>query len=211
MSEQPYSVTLKTLGLILMVSFYTVGYLGINRLNDYRNHYYDVSLWFEKDIPFVPSMIIGYSLVFVLVALLFLLIDNMPDYWDMCIRFFNMTLLCFIIFLIFPVRMDLRPEVTMANNWITELVCFYFWLDHPYNLFPSMHLSASFFAAFYCMRKGRIIGWLAMIMAVIVGVSVVLLKQHYIMDIVAGFTVAWFSSFFSLKKFKSRLLGDVSS
>jgi membrane-associated phospholipid phosphatase len=202
MSEQPYSVTRKTLGLILLVTFYTVGYLVINRLNDYRNHYYDVSLWFEKDIPFVPSAIIGYSFVFVLVALLYLLIDNMPDVWDVCIRFFNMSLLCFIIFLIFPVRMDLRPEVTMANNWIMELVSFYFWLDHPYNLFPSMHLSASFFSAFYCMRKGRIIGWIAMTMAVIVGVSVVFLKQHYILDVVAGFIVAWFSSFFSLKKVK---------
>ena len=210
MSEQPYSVTLKTVALILLVSFYTVGYLGINRLNDYRNHYYDVSLWFEKDIPFVPSMIIGYSLVFVLVALLFLMIDNMPDFWDMCLRFFNMTLLCFIIFLIFPVRMDLRPEVTMADNWITELCCFYFWIDHPYNLFPSMHLSGSFFAAFYCMRKGPIIGSITMIMAMIVGVSVVLLKQHYIMDVVAGFFVAWFCSFFSLKKIKSRFLGRIS-
>jgi membrane-associated phospholipid phosphatase len=210
MSEQPYSVTRKTLGLILLVSFYAVGYLGINRINEYRDHYYNVSLWFEKYIPFVPSAIIGYSLVFVLVALLFLVIDNMPDFWDMCLRFFNMSLLCFVIFLIFPVRMDLRPEVTMANDWITQLVCFYFWIDHPYNLFPSMHLSASFFAAFYCMRKGRIIGWIAMIMAMIVGVSVVLLKQHYIMDIVAGFTVAWFCSFFSLKKIKSRFLSEAS-
>ncbi|PKN50941.1 MAG: hypothetical protein CVU55_14455 [Deltaproteobacteria bacterium HGW-Deltaproteobacteria-13] len=210
MSEQPYSVTRKTLGLILLVTFYTVGYLGINWINDHRDHYYNVSLWFEKTIPFVPSAIIGYSFVFVLVAILFLIIDNMPDFWDMCIRFFNMSLLCFIIFLIFPVRMDLRPEVTMANDWITQVVCFYFWIDHPYNLFPSMHLSASFFAAFYCMRKGRIIGWITMIMAMIVGVSVVLLKQHYIMDVVAGFSVACFCSFFSLKKIKARLLDEIS-
>jgi membrane-associated phospholipid phosphatase len=202
LAEQPYSVTKKTLGLILMVTFYTVGYLGINRINGFRNHYYDVSLWFEKDIPFVPVAIIGYSFVFVLVALLFLLIDNMPDFWDMFIRFFNMSLLCFIIFLIFPVRMDLRPEVIMADDWITELVSFYFWIDHPYNLFPSMHLSGSFFSAFYCMRRGPIIGWIAMIMAVIVGVSVVLLKQHYIMDVVAGLFVGWSCSFFSMKKIK---------
>jgi membrane-associated phospholipid phosphatase len=211
MSEQPYSVTLKSLFLILLVSFYAVGYLGINRLNAYRDHYYDVSLWFEKDIPFVPFMIIGYSLVFLLVVIMFLIIDNMPDFWDMCSRFFYMTLLCFAIFLIFPVRMDLRPDVITANDWISETVRFYFWLDHPYNLFPSMHLSASFFAAFICMRKGRIIGWITMIMAIIVGISVVLLKQHYILDIVAGFIVACFCSFFSMKKFRSRFSGGVSS
>lgn len=211
MSEQPYSVTKKTLGLLLLVTFYTVGYLGINRINDYRSHYYDVSLWFEKLIPFVPVAIIGYSFVFLLIIILFLVIDNMPDFWDMCIRFFNMSLLCFIIFLIFPVRMDLRPEVGLADGWIMELVSFYFWIDHPYNLFPSMHLSASFFAAFYCMRKGRILGWITMIMAITVGVSVVLLKQHYIMDVVAGLFVGWFSSFFSLKKIKSRFLERIST
>lgn len=208
MPEQPYSVTRKTMGLILLVSFYTIGYLSINRLNDYRNHYYDVSLWFEKDIPFVPSAIIGYSFVFLLVAILYLIIDSMRDFWDMFIRFSIMILLCFIIFLIFPVRMDLRPDVSMANDWITELVCFYFWIDHPYNLFPSMHLSASFFSAFYCMRKGPIIGWITMIMAMIVGISVVLLKQHYIMDVVAGFIVAWFCSFFSMKKIKARFFSS---
>jgi membrane-associated phospholipid phosphatase len=211
MSEQPYSVTRKILGLILLVSFYTIGYLVINRLNDYRSHYYDVSLWFEKDIPFIPAAIIGYSFVFLLVAILYLVIDNMADFWDMFIRFFNMTLICFIIFVIFPVRMDLRPEVSMANDWITELVCFYFWIDHPYNLFPSMHLAGSFFSAFYCMRKGRILGWVTMIMAATVGVSVVLLKQHYIMDVVAGFFVAWFCSFFSMKKIKALLFERISA
>ncbi len=206
MADQPYSITKKTLGLILMVTFYTVGYLGINRINDYRSHYYDVSFWFEKDIPFIPVAIIGYSFVFLLVAIMYLAIDNMQDFWEICIRFLNMSLLCFIIFLIFPVRMDLRPEVGMAGDWITELVRFYFWIDHPYNLFPSMHLSASFFSAFYCMRKGKIIGWITMVMAITVGVSVVLLKQHYILDVVAGFFVAWLSAFFSLKKFKARFL-----
>ncbi|MEW6079925.1 MAG: phosphatase PAP2 family protein [Thermodesulfobacteriota bacterium] len=205
-SAQPYSVTLKSLFLSLLVAFYTGGYLGINRFNACRDRYYDVSLWFEKDIPFVPSMIIGYSFVFVLIIILFLVLDNMPDFWDMCRRFLNMTLICFAIFLIFPVRMNFRPEVVMTGDWITALVSFYFWLDQPYNLFPSMHLGASFFVAFYCLRKGRIIGWTTMAMAVIVAVSVVLLKQHYIMDVIAGFLVAWLCSFFSMKQFRTLFL-----
>ncbi len=202
MLPQVYSVKWKSFFLALLVAFYTGGYLGINWLNDYRSRYYDVSLWFEKDIPFVPSMIIGYSFVFLLVVILFLVIDNMPDFWDICRRFLIMTLICFAIFLLFPVRMKFRPAVGVGQDWITELVSFYFWMDKPYNLFPSMHLAASFFVAFYCVRKGKIIGWVTMTMATVVGVSVVLLKQHYIMDVVAGFTVAWFCSFFSCKYFK---------
>ena len=189
MPPRAYSVKWKSFFLALLVAFYTGGYLGINWINDYRNRYYDVSLWFEKDIPFVPSMIIGYSFVFLLVAILFLVIDNMPDFWDICRRFLTMTLICFTIFLMFPVRMKFRPEVGVGEDWINELVSFYFWMDKPYNLFPSMHLAASFFVAFYCMRKGQIIGWITMTMATVVGVSVVLLKQHYIMDVVAGFAI----------------------
>jgi membrane-associated phospholipid phosphatase len=208
LSKPPYSVTVKSTLLSLLVAFYTGGYLGINRLNAYRDRYYDVSLWFEKDIPFVPSMIIGYSFVFFLIIILFLVIDDMSDFREICLRFLNMTLFCFAIFLIFPVRMNSRPEVVMTDDWITALVSFYFWMDQPYNLFPSMHLGASFFVAFYCRRKGRVIGWTTMAMAVIVGVSVVLLKQHYIMDVIAGFLVAWFSSFFSMKQFRALFLSQ---
>ena len=200
MLPQTYSVKWKSLFLFLLVDYYTGGYLGINWLNDFRDRYYDMSLWFEKDIPFVPSMIIGYSFVFVLIAVAFLVIDNMPDFWDICRRFFVMVTICFAVFLILPVRMNFRPEVSPGDGLITEAVSFYFWMDKPYNLFPSMHLAGSFFSAFYCMRRGRIIGWTTMTMAVIVGVSVVLLKQHYIMDVMAGFVLAWFCSFFSFSR-----------
>jgi len=94
------------------------------------------------------------------------------------------------------------------GRWLDHgLVSFYFWIDHPYNLFPSMHLSASFFAAFYCMRKGRIIGWITMIMAITVGVSVVLLKQHYIM-MSRRFFCGLGLLVFSLKKIKARFVED---
>ena len=200
---QTYSVALKSSILALVVAFYTAGYLVINRFNDYRGRYYDVSLCFEKDIPFVPSMIISYSLVFVLIAVLFLMIDNMPDFWNICVRFLIMTLICFAIFIVYPVRMNFRPEIPASGDWICAMVGFYFWLDKPYNLFPSMHLSASFFAAFYCMRKRPVLGWITMGIALMVGISVVLLKQHYILDVVAGFLVAWVCFFFSIRQIRS--------
>lgn len=200
---EAYSVALKSSVLALVVAFYTAGYLVINRFNDYRDRYYDVSLWFEKDIPFVPSMILIYSLVFVLIVVLFLVIDNMPDFWDICARFLIMTMICFAIFIVYPVRMYFRPEIPAGGDWINAMVGFYFWLDKPYNLFPSMHLSASFFSAFYCLKKGLVLGWTAMGMAVVVGISVVLLKQHYILDVVAGFLVAWVCFFFSIRQIRS--------
>ncbi|RLC31809.1 MAG: hypothetical protein DRH32_03710 [Deltaproteobacteria bacterium] len=206
MESENCFATLKSLVLTLVVIFYTVGYLGINRINGFRGRYYDISFWFEKDIPFIPEMVVGYSLVFVLVAILFLVIDNMPDFYDICVRFLGMTLICFFIFLVFPVRMNFRPEVSMGDDWITQVVSFYFWLDRPYNLFPSMHLGAAFFAAFYCMKRGKVLGWITMAMAITVGVSVVLLKQHYIMDVIAGFLVAWFCFYFSWNRFAATVL-----
>jgi membrane-associated phospholipid phosphatase len=204
-----YSITVKSFALALVVAFYTAGYLYINRLNAWRSRYYDVSLWFEKDLPFVPPMIFGYSLVFALVAILYLVIDNMSDLWNICIRFVNMTLICFAVFLIWPVRMNFRPEVAVTGDWITTWVGFYFWLDRPYNLFPSMHLAASFFSAFYLLKKGPVLGWTAMAMAVIVGVSVVLLKQHYILDVAAGFLVAWVCAFFPFRRIKAKFFGTL--
>jgi len=57
------------------------------------------------------------------------------------------------------------------------------------------------------MRKGRIIGWITMIMAITVGVSVVLLKQHYIM-MSRRFFCGLGLLVFSLKKIKARFVED---
>jgi membrane-associated phospholipid phosphatase len=71
-------------------------------------------------------------------------------------------------------------------------VDFYYWLDLPYNCFPSLHVSNVFLVSFFMQRFKKGMGWILFPLSTLVAVSVVLVKQHYIADVVAGIFVGWF-------------------
>jgi membrane-associated phospholipid phosphatase len=98
----------------------------------------------------------------------------------------------FVIFLVFPVEYHLRPDVDPERGWAYLLVDFYYWLDLPYNCFPSLHVSNVVLVSFFMERFKKGMGWFLHPLAALVAVSVVLVKQHYIADVVAGYFVGWF-------------------
>jgi membrane-associated phospholipid phosphatase len=63
--------------------------------------------------------------------------------------------------------------------------------DPPYNCFPSLHVAHSFVSAFTCLRLHRAVGLVSCGAALLVGVSTMLTKQHYILDVVAGVVLAF--------------------
>jgi membrane-associated phospholipid phosphatase len=85
--------------------------------------------------------------------------------------------------------METRPEIwQVSGNSISAAVTrFYYYIDAPYNLFPSLHVTYPTLATLVSWRNHKIMRWVFAAMAVVVAVSVVLVKQHYIADVVAGF------------------------
>lgn len=182
----------KSLILTILVIYYAVGYLGINAINAHRNRYYDFSLPFEQSIPFVPVFIFGYGLAFILIIMLFFSIENMEEMNKITKGFMVITIICFGIFLLFPSKMLHRPDIQASGDFILEFVSFYFWVDKPHNLFPSMHLSMSVFPAIHLLKKDGFQGWIAVFMAFLVAFSVLLVKQHYVLDVISGTLIGWF-------------------
>ena len=50
-----------------LLTYMIAGYFVIGRINLHRDHYWDVSLPFEAQIPFVPQLIVAYALVYFVV------------------------------------------------------------------------------------------------------------------------------------------------
>ena len=83
---------------VLLTGYWIVCYLGCNWLNAYRGVTYDVSFLFERDIPFIPSFILGYGLVFVSIILLYALSDTIKLFHRVWVCFFILSTGAFIIF-----------------------------------------------------------------------------------------------------------------
>lgn len=100
-------------------------------------------------------------------------------------------LLCTAIFIIYPTTMS-RPGVP-EGEFASPLMEILYWVDSPDNLFPSMHCTASWFAARYPTRCANIPKWykaIAWISLFLVFASVLFTKQHVIADIFGGVIAA---------------------
>ncbi len=177
-----------TLSLALSLLFLVVygGCLWITvRRSDIGVFYFQ---W-EREIPFVPWMILPYlsiDLFFIGAPFLF------PDERELRLygwRVAASIVIAGICFLVFPLRFAFpRPH---AAGWLGMLFDQFRALDAPHNLCPSLHAALLVFLVDAYGRHLR--GgwkWLVLFWFFFVGCSPLLTHQHHVIDILGGFALA---------------------
>jgi membrane-associated phospholipid phosphatase len=172
--------------------YYLVGYFVMNELTARRHVFYRLDLPFEKSIPLLPALVFAYLLEFAFFAVAYLMVDDLKYFKKIVLSVFVCVTLHFVIFAVFPVGYHLRPDVDPDRGWAYLLVDFYYWIDLPYNCFPSLHVSNVFLVSFFMERFKKGLGWILFPLSFLVAFSVVCVKQHYVADVVAGMFVGWF-------------------
>lgn len=156
--------------------------------------YHCISVPADDLIPFVPGFILIYVLAFVQWGLNYLHLAHVDR--TTCLRFAGALLLaklvCGGVFLIYPTCMTFRPTPE-GHDLISALARLIFAADTPPdNLFPSIHCLESWMCLRLSLRSKTLPGWvkgLCAVFTVLVFASVVLIKQHVLMDIPAGIAV----------------------
>jgi len=95
----------------------------------------------------------------------------------------------YICFLVYPTIAP-RPARVIGEGFAVWGLRFLYGADPPYNCFPSLHVAHSFISALTCYRVNRKVGIGATLCALIIGVSTLYTKQHYVLDVIAGIFLA---------------------
>ena len=153
------------------------------------------ALWtpLDRAIPFVPWTVFLYSWVYTAMAYpLFVVRDG--RLFGQVVKAYGLVVgVSLLTFALFPVTSAaLRPDVSSLDTatfagWATRLT---YHVDPPFNLFPSLHLSAAAVSALAAYRARPAFGWLAAPVVVGVGLSILTLKQHFVLDGVAALVLA---------------------
>ena len=144
----------------------------------------------DEMIPFVPQWVFFYGSMYAFVILPFIYVKNHLVYRRMWMSFCLTGLIAYVVFLIYPTYDVLRP---VTNP--TDFSRFFLHLDNqhdsPYNCFPSLHVGFSMTAAFwlYFVDKSKI-GVSLFIWGCLVSLSVLLVKEHYIADLLFGLVLS---------------------
>ncbi|MDO8608415.1 MAG: phosphatase PAP2 family protein [Phaeospirillum sp.] len=183
-----------------MIGYFALGYLSINHFNQIRGTYHFIGLPNEEKIPFLIPFILGYNLVYASIILLYLLVPQWEQFKKVAWGFFWITTIHYIFFLVFPVKMIWRPEIVNPQNFFGLLTQFFFSLDNPYNCFPSLHVAYPTLAAVFAWKYAPRWRYLFASFAILTAISVVLIKQHYILDAVGGMLVSTLVGVLILRK-----------
>lgn len=183
-----YAVLSLTAGLLLN----SLIYWGTQQIMKNAVHY-DLTGRLEEAIPFQKEWIIIYIASYLFWAVCYIMVAKRgKEEWyrfstaDMLSR-----LVCCFFFLVLPTT-NIRPEVN-GNGICSFLVRFIYQNDEATNLFPSIHCLCSWLC-FLGLRKERKISivyrFLAFVMAILICLSTVFVKQHYVIDIFGGVIIA---------------------
>jgi membrane-associated phospholipid phosphatase len=168
---------------ILMVSYFVAGQRLIPLAVEGRAS--TLHCFLDDLVPFWPWTMYLYAFVYtsMLYPLFVVRCDRL--FRRVVLAYFAVLTIAFACFLAFPVTaIGLRPAPAMLRDEV-----FHEWglklnyaLDPPYNLFPSLHLSIAATAMLSAWKASRRFGVLATPIVAGVGMSIVTVKQHYVVD-----------------------------
>jgi hypothetical protein len=157
-----------------------------------HQHYYRVRLHFDAElrVPFVPAAVVGYMSLYLLFMMAPFVLRTPRELTALAVSLAVEIGVAGIGFLLFPAD-NFLPTPGEMGGW-SPLVRFAKWLALDYNLAPSLHVALGMLcAAVYARRatlRCRAALWL---WAGVIGLCAFLLHQHYVIDIVTGYLLAF--------------------
>lgn len=164
-----------------------------------QDRYYLIECKLDHMIPFCEYFIVPYIFWFVYVAgsfLHFMLKEEDGLFYRFSAVMFGGMTIALIIYTVFPNGIHLRPDLDGSRNifaWMTSLI---YQADTCTNVFPSLHVYTSaviaiFFSKSRLAKEKPAARPAAFIVSGLIILSTVFLKQHSVLDMVAGSVMAW--------------------
>lgn len=200
--------------LLLPLLFYAyqgILYLIIPLIN---SNGHEIPIWLDNKIPVIKFFVIFYYIYYVLPIILIWYVsfkDKQRSKILICSCFISATI-CYIFFCFYQVHM-VRPEI-VGNDIFSILIRFMYNTSDPkaLNCCPSIHTIMGIFTII-SLLKVKNISILKKIGAVVCGAGIILstlfIKQHYVIDVLAGIGLSLIVYFIVYLIFKFNLKKQV--
>lgn len=172
--------------LALLISGWGILFFLINWRHVDPRRRLDVAIPLDRKIPFLPSWALIYFSTYLLILLPFFILDQRSQFFWLLDCVVVITLLSHLVHVVIPSQVQRveNPDRKGLSGWLMYIFQRY---ARPYDNFPSMHvgLSVPAVAAGY-MAGGLLVGSLILIWGILVALSTLYTRQHYILDVLSG-------------------------
>ena len=153
-----------------------------------------VHCFLDDVIPFCEYFIIPYVLwyVWIVISLLVFMLYDTDSFRSLQKYIIVTQLTAMAVYILWPTRQDLRPEVFPRENFFTWILGLLYTFDTNTGVCPSLHCAYSIGIASVWLKRRETGGWLKAFMvfaAVMVCLSTMFVKQHSAVDFFAAIPV----------------------
>lgn len=142
-------------------------------------------------IPFHPQWVWIYSgLYYPIIISLMLAFDSFKEFNYVVFSFFCLLVAQLVFFYFFPVKTPSPWRDFEKNTPSKKFLSFVHSFDGDTNCFPSMHVSVATLTALY-LSDLTTLGSITMLFPLLIALSAVFTKQHYLVDTIAGYLLGW--------------------
>lgn len=192
---EPVAAPLRELRYALWLPVYLAGFFLLERL--VTDGYWATQLPVDDLIPFCPHFVVFYCLWYPLLVVvgLYLLAADRPGFRRYMAFLAATFFLSLLIWFLLPNGQDLRPDLTRQTDFFSRWIAALYAIDTNTNVFPSVHVVGAIGAAWAvwdcaALRCRRWPGIAATVLAALICLSTVFIKQHSLLDAVGGAVLA---------------------
>ena len=160
-------------------------------------HYYIIHSPIDDYIPFIEIFVVPYLIWFVFIAVtaLYIFFTDKAGFYKLAAFLITGMTIFLIICTVFPNGLNLRPTTFPRDNIFTKLVQVVYSADTSTNVLPSIHVYNSIgvsvaIAHSQSLKKHPYIQHGAYILAGLIILSTMFLKQHSVTDVTAAIVLA---------------------
>lgn len=170
---------------------------------------YSVHSALDDWIPFCELFWIPYVFWYALIvlSLVYFLLYHVDSFKRLQTYIIITQVVALVIYVVFPTRQDLRPEVFPRENFLTQCVKLLYRMDTNTGVCPSLHVAISLgILSVWTKEKGARKWWKAFVAVsvVLICLSTMFLKQHSAVDFFAAIPVCLLAE---LVVYRDRLAG----
>jgi len=164
--------------------------------------------WLDDVIPFCEWFVIPYVFWYVLIviSLLHFMLYNIDSFKKLSTYIIITQAVAMIIYIAFPNRQDLRPDVFPRDNLLTRILGLIYTFDTSSNVCPSLHVAYSLGIASTWLKEKKAPFWwksFVLVAVILICMSVAFTKQHSIVDAFAALPVGLLAECIVFRKYWS--------
>jgi membrane-associated phospholipid phosphatase len=187
-SSRFHEITHRRLCWLAIILVAILLYFPINR---FMHDGVQLALPIDQNIPLYPPAIVPYLLGAALIVLfpIWAAIYIKPKEFEAyVVSILTATVISYLAYLIFPTFVS-RPEI-VSNDVFSKIIAILYQADRAYNAAPSGHTFYTLISCLYLSRWQPRYKLVWAVLAVLIILSTLFTRQHYVLDLVCGLALA---------------------